>query len=417
MTPTLRRPELGLPDNKGCGPILFDQDTSPDPLRLRVFDLVRASGSAARADIARALSISAGSVTGITADLIEAGLLQEVDVNAIREHGRGRPPVALEVVPTCGYVIGIKISDERHSAVLTDFAGNLTAEATLETARPRKSLHAMIDEIAALIDALLARARKKRGDIAAIGVGISGIVDHLTGTVQWSPLLTEGDADLAMAVTERFGCRTVCDNDVNMLTLAELWFGEGRAKADFAVVTVEHGVGMGLVLNSRLYRGSRNKGLELGHTKVQLDGALCRCGQRGCLEAYLADYALAREAATALGRAPSPNTEQALHLLSTEAGSGNLAAQTIFRRAGRYLAVGLANVIQLFDPALIILSGARVRFDYLYSEDVLAEMRSLTLNTQGKHCEVVTHAWGDLVWARGASVLALMAVTREKIDV
>ena len=84
------------------------------------------------------------------------------------------------------------------------------------------------------------------------------------------------------------------------MTLAELWFGAGRALSNFAVITIEHGVGMGFVSDNRLFRGAHSMGLELGHSKVQLDGALCRCGQRGCLEAYLADYALAREASTAL---------------------------------------------------------------------------------------------------------------------
>ncbi len=154
-------------------------------------------------------------------------------------------------------------------------------------------------------------------------------------------------------------------------------------------------------------------GLELGHTKVQLDGALCRCGQRGCLEAYVADYALGREAATALGRntrnLQSPH--QMLETLYGQAKAGDTAARTIFRRAGRYLSVGLSNVIQLFDPELIILSGERMRYEYLYADEVLAEMQSMTL-TQGRSpTRVEIHAWGDFVWARGASALALAAVT------
>src|SRR5690606_19716487 len=121
------------------------------------------------------------------------------------------------------------------------------------------------------------------------------------------------------------------DNDANMVTLAELWFGAGRALNDFAVVTIEHGVGMGLVLNHRLYRGAMGQGMEIGHTKVQLDGALCRCGQRGCLEAYVADYALVREASTALNwgnRAHS--THVMLESLYDHAKAGNVAARAIF---------------------------------------------------------------------------------------
>lgn len=398
--------------SSGCGPMLPASGADAKPLRQQIFEYVRASGRAARTDLTRALGISAGSATTLTADLITAGLLREVE-GLPRETGRGRPPVALEVVPEGRYVIGIKISDENHSAVLTDFAGQMLADATLATAPTPKTLKTLLEEIDALMDIVLMSADKALADISAVGIGLSGIVDHESGTVAWSPLLNEREVDLGTAFLERFGVPVHLDNDANVLTLAELWFGVGRSMSDFAVVTIEHGVGMGLVLDNRLFRGSRGMGLELGHTKVQLDGALCRCGQRGCLEAYLADYALAREAATALHRNPR-NLQSAhamLDALFSQAKSGNEAARTIFRRAGRYLAVGLSNVIQLFDPALIILSGERMRYDYLYADEVIAEMQKLTLSHGRSPCRIETHAWGDLVWARGATALALASVT------
>ncbi len=396
----------------GCGPILPTASENAKPLRQQIFEHVRAAGRAARTDVTRALGISAGSATTLTADLIAAGHLREVE-GLPRESGRGRPPVALEVVPEGRHVIGIKLSDETHSAVLTDFAGRMLADASLPTPPTRKTLDELLVEMGTLMDLVLQAANKTMADVSAVGVGMSGIVDHKTGTVPWSPLMASRDIDMASSFQTRFGVPLHVDNDANVLTLAELWFGAGRSMSDFAVVTIEHGVGMGVVLDNRLFRGARGMGLELGHTKVQLDGALCRCGQRGCLEAYLADYALAREAATALHRNPrnlqSPNAM--LDALFAQAKSGNSAARTIFRRAGRYLSVGLSNVIQLFDPELIILSGERMQYDYLYADEVLAEMHELTLSDGRTPCRIETHAWGDLVWARGASALALAAVT------
>ncbi len=410
MYDVLRDADPDTPPLPGCGPVLPLQDHDGSPLRQQIFEHIRAMGQVARSDIARALGVSAGSVTALTAELIAAGFLQEVE-DSPRETGRGRPPVALSVVPDSSYVIGIKISDDQHSAVLTDFAGNMVADSVQPTTSPRKSVAELLDETVPLIDTLLAQAKMDMTRVSAIGIGISGIIDHQTGTVPWSPLLTETDADLGAAFADRFACPVYLDNDANLLTLAELWFGRGRTMSDFAVVTVEHGVGMGLVLGNRLFRGVRGMGLELGHIKVQLDGALCRCGQRGCLEAYLADYALAREAATALGQPGSQTAAAALESLFAEAKAGNQAARTIFERAGRYLSLGLSNVIQLFDPALIILSGERMRYDYLYADNVLSEMHRLTLETSRSQCEVALHAWGDLVWARGATALALSATT------
>lgn len=401
---------------EGCGPLLAHAGQEAQSLRQQVFEHVRGAGRATRAEITRALSISPGSVTALTADLIAAKMLREVE-GPMRDGNRGRPPVALEVVPEGRRVIGIKVSDERHSAVLTDFAGNMLADATLPIPSATKSANELLDEMDALIGLLLAQTPYQLSDINAVGIGLSGIVEHQTGTVIWSPLMTEREFNLKALFEARFGVPVLIDNDANVLTLAELWFGVGRAMSDFAVVTIEHGVGMGLVLNNRLFRGSRGIGLELGHTKVQLDGALCRCGQRGCLEAYLADYALAREASTALGRntrnLQSPH--QLLESLYGRAKSGNFAARAIFQRAGRYLAVGLANVIQLFDPELIILSGERMRYEYLYADEVLTEMQSLTLTEGRSLAQIEIHAWGDLVWARGATALALTAVTESAL--
>ena len=219
----------------GCGPLLPGPGGDTKPLRQQVFEHVRAAGHTARADVARALGISAGSVTTLTSDLIAVGLLREVDGNPreSREPNRGRPPVALEVVQEGRNVIGIKLSDERHSAVLTDFAGNTLAEATLPTPPIRKTEAQILDEMGALIDALTASAGIALSGVTAVGIGLSGLVDHDTGMVPWSPLLADRDLALKPAFEARFGLPVHVDNDANVLTLAELWFGAGRAMSDF----------------------------------------------------------------------------------------------------------------------------------------------------------------------------------------
>jgi len=196
-------------------------------------------------------------------------------------------------------------------------------------------------------------------------------------------------------LSDAMGLPVLIDNDTNMVTLAELWFGAGRGRQSFAVVTIEYGVGMGLVLDNRLYRGSGGLGLELGHTKVQLDGALCRCGKRGCLEAYLADYALVREARVALGMHSESfgPIDIMLETLYEQAKAGNQNARTIFHRAGRYLAVALSN-----------LSGERMRYDYLYAEEVMAEMDNLTLDKGRPAPDIEINVWGGFVWAQGGAV-------------
>lgn len=400
----------------GCGPLLRSAQSSQRPLRQQAFDFVRSHENAARADMAHALGVSAASTTTVTADLMASGYLREVE-GQTGAGGRGRPKVLLQVVPEAGFVIGFKLSLHRHTAVLTDFAGMIRAQVAANTPPRLRSVAELTQEIEQLSQRLLSRAKMTWAQIGGLSLGMPGIVDHLAGTVQWSPMLRERDVDLQMALAARFGCPVAVDNDANMLTLSELWFGKGRALSDFAVVTIESGVGMGLVLNNALFRGSHGMGLELGHTKVVADGALCQCGQRGCLEAYLGEAALAREAATALGQGAGPGEPpaDALAQLLARAQDGDARAEEVFQRAGRFLAVGLSNVVQLFDPALIILSGARLGYAELYAEQILEQTRGMTLHEGRRPIGIAIDPWDDFAWARGASALALSRMTETLI--
>ncbi len=409
---------LGLAEDqddgrKGCGPRIATLSESLRPLRQQVFEQIRAAGLVARVQLAKELGVSPASVTTITSELLDALLIEEVAAPRDVDLGRGRPAVALGVRGPAHLVVGIKLSDREHTAVVVDFAGNMLADDAIAREPGPTSLAEMLDAVESLLDRVCAKANLSRRDLSGVGIGVPGFVDNSEGMVHWSSTLFERKVPLAATVQARLGLPVFIDNDANLVALAELWFGSARALADFAVVTIEHGVGMGFVMNHRIYRGAQRLGLELGHTKVQLDGALCRCGQRGCLEAYVADYALAREAVTALNwsHKQSASVPVLLESLYQHAKAGNGTARGIFRRAGRYLALGLANVVNLFDPALIILSGERMKYDYLYAAETLAEMRDLVINSGRPQPPIEIHAWGDLLWAHGAAALALSAVT------
>ena len=399
--------------SQGCGPMIPPLAETSRPLRQQIFERVRAAELMPRVQVARELAVSPATVTTLTSDLIEAGLLVEVASPRESDIGRGRPAVALGVRAAAHYVCGIKLSDREHTAVIVDFAGNLLADMALPCRPGPMELAALAEATEVLVRKVSARAGMEMAQLSAVGLGVPGFVDASRGVVHWSPVLTARHVPLAAAVAARLQLPVHVDNDANLVTLAELWFGAGRRFSDFAVVTIEHGVGMGFVLNHRIFRGAQGLGMELGHTKVQLDGALCRCGQRGCLEAYVADYALAREATIALnwsGR-EAQSVNILLESLYDHAKAGNAAARSIFHRAGRYLALGLANVVNLFDPELIILSGERMRYDYLYAGETLAEIKALALNTGRPAPKIEIHAWGDLLWAHGAAALALSEVT------
>ncbi|NNF70731.1 MAG: ROK family transcriptional regulator [Rhodobacteraceae bacterium] len=399
----------------GCGPSRRAAE-GPRSLKQQLFEAVRASGKVPRVELARSLGISPASVSSICASLISSGLIEErSDVSKSADTGRGRPRVALSVRGKARYVAGVKLSDHVHSAIILDLSGAMIANASFKRSGGIQTHDALLSEAREVLDRALSSAGLERSNLSSVGLGVPGLIDNKAGKVLWSPLLVDRDVKLRERFSDLVGIPVEIDNDANLVALAELWFGAGRERGEFVVVTIEHGVGMGLVLDHGLFRGAMGMGMELGHTIVQLDGALCRCGKRGCLEAYVSDYALIREARTALNlgnrRVKSPQI--LLESLFDHAKAGNEAARAIFGRAGRYLALGLANVANLFDPSLILLSGDRMRYDYLYAEEVLSEMMELMIKTGRPAPQVEIRTWGDLLWARGAGALALDAATRD----
>ncbi|WP_413204234.1 ROK family protein [Rhodospirillum sp. A1_3_36] len=403
-----------LLDLPGCGPLASPLGSGRG-LRQQVFERIRAQGAVARVDVAKDLGVSPASVTTICADLIEMGLIRELALSRKDgDLGRGRPPVALGVNPGARYVAGLKLSDLSHAAVILDFAGDVVGRASV--LRPKLNLDAkdVAEEADCVLGLALEDAGLDRSALSAVGVGLPGLIRHDIGTVIWSPIIRERNVPFAALLSRRLGLVTLIDNDANLLALSELWFGVGRSLSTFVMVTVERGLGMGFVLDNALWRGSYGVGMEFGHIKVQLDGALCRCGQRGCLEAYVADYALAREASTALdwdGGAEGDSQRTLIESLYAEARAGNEAARSIFQRAGRYLALGLATITNLLDPPLIILSGDRMRYDQIYPEAAMVEMRGLTLGADRDTPRVEVHAWSAWDWARGAAAEALRETT------
>jgi predicted NBD/HSP70 family sugar kinase len=375
--------------------------------RQQVFDTIRAAGRIARIDIARQTSVSPATVTAITSELLAAGLIEEIVPEDREGAKRGRPRVALKIRGAAHLLAGLKIADRAVTVILVDFEGQTVAEYDQPLPHPVMSPAEMVGLVEAALDGACKLAGRSRTEISGAGVGLSGLIDARNNFVHWSPNLDARNVHLGRMLSEALPCPFFIDNDANLVAKAEQLFGEGRNTSDFIVITIEMGVGMGIVIDNRIYRGERGCGAEFGHTKVQLDGALCRCGQRGCLEAYVGDYALLREANIRSGAAP----EEDLSRLYARARRGDAMAQSILDRAGRMFAMGLANVINIFDPKLVILSGEQMAYDFLYSEAVLARVRASVVQVDAPLPEIRIHEWGDLMWAKGAAAYAMEGVS------
>ncbi|MBP2326997.1 putative NBD/HSP70 family sugar kinase [Kibdelosporangium banguiense] len=347
-----------------------------------------------RTDLARHTGLSLPTISEIVAELLGSGLIEE---RATGRSGGGRRPVLLALKPDAGYVVGIKLTETRVIAVLTDLEATIVAQDV--TAVPDASVEAVVDAVAAAVARVRVAARDR--PVYGVGVGMAGVVDRARGVVRHATYSDWHDVDLADLLIARTGLPVALDNDVNTLVANEKWFGAGRGVDDVAVVSIGRGVGLGLVLDGRLYRGATGGAGEFGHTKVIIDGPECACGGRGCLEALIGEPALRAQASTVLGRTVD------LDEAATVARQGNAEVREIFRAAGRLLGTAVGNLVNLLNPKLVVLAGEGTRVsDLLRAEFDLA--LSLAVFDGLQHdLETVVDTWDDEAWAQGAAGLFL----------
>jgi transcriptional regulator of PTS gene len=394
-----------------------DLDAVREANRARILSCIREAGLIARIEISTRTGISPATVSVITAKLLDEQLIAYSEGPGEESGLRGRPKAFLQLNPDAVYAIGIKLAVHRVFISLTNFLGEIIAFREKTVSLLRHSLQDIASLCAGEITAMLDESGIAPSRLAGIGIGTPGLVDHKQGLVHWSPVFNERSVPLQKIMQDMTGLRVIIDNDVNLVGLAEQWFGLGRNLPDFVVVTVEHGVGMAIVMDGRLRRGHEGFAAEFGHTIVRPEGALCRCGQRGCLEAYVADYAIAREAATffaATDLGDDAAIQSTIDRLSALADSGNVVAREIFERAGTMFGIGLGNLAKLLNPPVVFLSGERTRSARIFFEAMERSLAAQAIVPGMGMPRVEIHRWGDELWARGAAALVLETVATER---
>lgn len=365
-----------------------------------VLSAIREQGPISRTAIARRTRLSSATVSAITGDLVAENLVVEHEAGASTG---GRPPILLSLNADAGAVVGVKLTEDLAIAALT----NLGADVIDQRAIPipgDHSPHKVAESLAHLINDI-GRANSER-NIFGVGLGLAGAIDRATGICRFSPFFQWRDVPLRALLYEQLGFPVVIENDVNTLALAEQWFGAGARSGDFLVVTLGRGIGMGMILNGQLYRGGCGGGGEFGHVTVLPDGPMCDCGKRGCLETLVADRALLSRLRRIFG-----------HELTLEAGidlarAGDAAALAVFAAAGRTLGRALADLVNIFNPPLLIVGGEGTRAIDLMRPTLEDALRAFCFNGFYDQLRLVAEPWADDAWARGAAGLVLDELLR-----
>lgn len=385
--------------------------------QFQILNTIRVADSISRTEIAQIIGHSRATVTNITAKMIDSGLIYEKEVEGSSARGRNR--VMLAINPDAAYVVGLKVSAFRIGCVVT----NILAEVKSSVVMPVRTSERPVEFVADLIEEAIRHCVKEAGlslsQISGIGIGAPGLIDSREGIAYWSPLYRHGNASLKELVGKRFNIETYVDNDTNTVTLSQLWVGLGKGINNFIVVTIEDGMGMGIVIDGELYRGAQGFAGELGHFVAAPGGEPCRCGKHGCYEAYVSNFGILnrvkRLIEAGLWQHPSPEKLSYEEILEG-ARKGEKVLVEAFTRAGEYLGLAISGLTQILNPARVIITGNGVRAGDLIFNSMRETLKQNAAPNTFTASEVIVHEWQDIDWSLGAACLVLQELYKSPLD-
>jgi N-acetylglucosamine repressor len=360
-------------------------------------------GPLSRAEIARRSGVSGPTVTRVVSELLGSGLLEEGDA---RPTPLGRPGKVLHLASRTVTVLGLAVGARRCELAAAGLDGAVRPEGVRAFATPGR--------YGDLVRAVVRHARRLGQEtgttVLGLGVSIPGLLNRREGRTVFSPNVHQTDGRcLGQDLQKRLGWEVALLQESHALCLAEQAYGAARGVADFAMLDISEGLGLGVVQGGLLVEGHSGLAGELGHVTVELDGRPCGCGNRGCLETVATDTALAAAVSERLGRPVT--VEEVVALVR----AGKLAVGGEFERVLQYLAVGLAAVINVFNPSKLFVYGRFLDAAPHLTERLLELTRRRALAAPLADCEIV-RAQGSKRLGAVAGIVHRLTTGREAPD-
>ena len=363
-----------------------------------------------RARVAAETGLTRGTVSSLVGELIELDLLRETGEDE-RSGRAGRPGQTLELGDRI-VAIGLEVNVDYLAVCVEDLTGAIRYERRVHTDNRRSLPGPMLNRLARMAEKALAAIEAENLVPVGGAVALPGLVEAETGTLLRAPNLGWSEIAVAQELAARLPDLPVrVDNEANLAALAEHWQGAARDLENFVYVFGEVGVGGGIFIDGELFRGAHGYGGEFGHITVDPEGPLCKCGSTGCLETYVGQEALARRAGIAVG--DGDRTRNVVSELVLRAESGDPTVIGSLAEAGRYLGIGLASAVNLFDVGVVVLGGCFGPLAPWLANDVCTVLGERVLSSAWSGCEVRASEFGEGAPVRGAAALTLISVLAE----
>ncbi len=391
--------------------------------RSLVLNLIKSRGPVSRKDLAGLSNLSPATISGITADFIAGDLVHEMGEG---ESTGGRRPILLRLNHQAGFVVGAKLMEGAVISALTDLDAQVLYQRITGFPVVQPLPGGLVDPEVILpvlvqaIEQTIVESGVARKRVLGIGIGLAGLIDNQRKTCLYSPFFGWRNVDVAEPLITHFNLPVYLENDVNTLTIAEKWFGYGHDIDHFLVITVGRGIGVGIVANGQFYRGAIGSAGEFGHITLTSDGPLCACGKRGCLEALASDPAVIRQtkAAIALGeRTILANGEPlTINAIVTAAEDGDKLARKLLADSGHWLGIGVATLINILNPQLVIVGGEGVLAGEWRFGPMRRAIEAHAFYDLAADLDIIIEPLGDEAWARGAACVVLGELFKSPVD-
>jgi predicted NBD/HSP70 family sugar kinase len=373
--------------------------------RFHVMDAIRRFGPVSRVEISEFTELSPTTVSAITAALLDDKLIAPLQVGAVRDAGRGRPRVMLTLNPDAARVVGVKLAPDQITVAVTNFCADVLRTLSLPIRINRQTAAVTADLVEDGVRRCVSDVDLEMSDISGVCVGLPGIVERAAGVCRQSPIFGERDVRFAGDLTQRLGVPASIDSDVNLVTLAEHWFGQARELNDFLVVNVEQSLGLGILHNGELFRGANGLSPDLGDLMV---GPPHSGGGR--LAAIASEASVLGEADALLRRGdpdPAFRADRGMALLLQRAADGDPRCVRLLAVAGEALGFAIANLITLFAPPKVIISGRAMAISEHFVGPLRKTIAALLPPSLADVAEIVVREWSDAIWVRGAAAMTL----------